>query len=330
MNYQLLKSLCECFGPSGYEEKVREFIIEQIKDNVDEYYTDHIGNLIAHKKGNGKKVMIAAHMDQIGLMVTDITKEGYIKFTNLGYLAPEQTICQRVRFENGRVGVIGVEHKENRKGLKISDLYVDVYAKDKEDALKNFKVGDVAVYTHPAEILEEHIMAPALDDRYGVFIAIETIKAIKNNDNDMYFVFTVQEEVGLRGAKTAAFNIQADYGIALDVTISGDELGDKHVPMKMGNGVAIKVKDSSLLVNPIVKNWMIDTAKDKNICYQLEILEAGGTDGGAMQLTGRGALSGVLSVPIRYVHSASEIAAKKDIEASFDLLLALLEKPINL
>lgn len=330
MDYKILKTLCETFGPSGHENAVRDYVMKQIKGHVDEMKVDHMGNLIAHKKGKGKKIMIAAHMDQIGLMVKDITKEGFLKFSSLGYLSPEHTLGQRVKFENGRIGIIDLEHKEDRKSTKVSDLYVDVYAKDEKDAAKSFRVGDVAVYDRSAEIFDDYVMGPALDDRFGVFVAIEAIKKIKKSENDLYFVFTVQEEVGLRGAMTASYGVQADYGIALDVTVSGDHPGVKHMPMKIGDGVAIKVKDSSLLVNPKMKNYMVACAKKNKIPYQLEILESGGTDGGAMNLTGKGSLTGVLSAPIRYVHSSSEMAAKKDMEATLDLLVALLEAPMSL
>ncbi|WZL72419.1 M42 family metallopeptidase [Clostridiaceae bacterium 35-E11] len=326
----LLKKLLETYGPSGNEEKIRELIHQEIKDYVDEIKVDKMGNLIAIKKGTSKKVMVAAHMDEIGIIVTGIDENGFLRFANVGGVSPFISLGQRIMFRDGTLGVVGMEHLENMKDLKLNKMYIDIGAKTKEEAMKNVSLGDVGCFYQSFAPANENLVSKALDDRIGCFIAIETLKQMKNTSNEIYFVFTVQEELGTRGAKTAAFGLNPDLGIAVDVTATGDTPKSKPMAVKLGEGPAIKIKDNSLLSHPAVKQLMIETAKENQIPYQLEVLEFGGTDSGAIHLTREGIPAGVLSIPCRYIHSPSETVSKNDVENAIVLLTKILEKEITL
>lgn len=326
INRDLLKRLLETFGPSGNEETIREVIRQEIKDYADEIKVDALGNLIAIKRGNGKKIMVASHMDEIGIMVTNIDENGFLRFTNIGGVSPFTALYQRVMFADGTMGVVGMEKLDEMKDLALNKMFIDIGACSKEEAMKKVNVGDAACFYTPYVQNDDYIMAKALDDRIGCYVTIEALKALKDCPNEVYFVFTVQEEVGLRGAKTAAYGIDPDMGIAIDVTLTGDTPKAKTMDVKMGKGTAIKIKDNSVLAHPTVKNLMIETAKENNIPYQLEILEGGGTDSGAIHLTKSGVPSGVISVPCRYVHSPSEMVSVKDVKSSIELLVKVLEK----
>ncbi|NLX61334.1 MAG: M42 family metallopeptidase [Tissierellia bacterium] len=329
-NSKLLKGLVTTYGPSGNETKICNYIKEQIENYVDEIIIDNLGNLIARKKGNGKKIMIAAHMDQIGLMITDIDDNGFLRFTNIGGISPIVSLNQHVIFENGVVGIIAMEPMEDISKIKLSNLFIDIGVKDKKEAESLVNIGDICVYLSHYSENENVIFTGAIDDRIGCYVAIEAIKRIKNYKNDLYFVFTVQEEVGLRGAKTSAYKINPDICIALDVTGSGDTPKAKTFAVGLHKGTAIKVKDNSILTHPKLRNVMINIAKENNIPYQLEVLEYGGTDSGAVHLTREGVTSGVISIPTRYVHSTTEMVSKKDVLNSIKLLMKLLENDLNL
>lgn len=328
INSNLLKKLVSTYGPSSREEYIAEVIKEEIEDYVDEIRIDALGNLITRKKGPGKKVMIAAHMDQIGFMVIDIDDNGFIRFTNVGGISPSISLGQRVIFENNTTGIISAEPVDDLSKLKLSDMYIDIGAFNKEEAELKVEIGDIAIYKGGFEENENVIFSSYLDDRVGCYIAIETLKSITNNENDLYFVFTTQEEVGLRGAKTSAYSIDPDIAIALDVTMSGDTPKATRLALGLDKGAAIKVKDGSLITNPKLKNNLISLAKENNIKYQMEILEGAGTDSGAIHLTKTGVPSGVISLPIRYVHSPVEMASKSDIVACVDLLKVFLNQKL--
>lgn len=328
-NSQNLRKLVSVYGPSGNENKIREYIENEIKDYVDEIIVDSMGNLIARKKGNGKRVMIAAHMDQIGLMITSIDENGFLRFTNIGGISPYISLSQQVIFENGTIGVISSEPIEDISKIKLSNLYIDIGANSKEEAEKSIMIGDICIYKSEYEENENVVFTPYLDDRVGCYIAIEAIRKIENPKNDLYFVFTVQEEVGLRGAKTSAYRIDPEIGIALDVTGSGDTPKSKPFAVGLNKGTAIKVKDNSILTHPKLRGLMVELAKENNIPYQMEVLEFGGTDSGAIHLTKEGVITGAISVPTRYVHSTTEMASKNDILNCIKLLLKLLEDDLK-
>lgn len=326
LNAELLKKLVTAYGPASNEEIIRDIIINEVKNHVDEYKVDSLGNLIAHKKGNGKKIMISAHMDQIGLMVTDIDKDGFIRFGNIGGISPSISLSQKVLFENGTVGAIFSEPVDDLSKLKLENMYIDIGARNKEEAEEKVNIGDICIY-YSSFIDNEHVVFTSyLDDRVGCYVAIEALKNLSKTDNDLYFVFSVQEEVGLRGAKTAAYSIDPDFGIAIDVTAHGDTPKAKRFAIGLHKGTAIKVKDNSIITHPTVRNNLVELAKKHEIKYQMEVLEFGGTDSGAIHTTKEGVPSGVISIPTRYVHSTVEMASKDDIMESVRLLKVYLEE----
>lgn len=326
MNKELLKKLTQAYGPSGHEQGIATMITEEIKSYVDEIKVDVMGNLIAIKKGTGKKIMVAGHMDEIAVMVTNIDDKGFLRITNIGGVGATSALYQRVSFENGTFGVIGSDRLDSPKDLEMKKLFIDIGAKNKAEASALVSIGDVAVFTAPFESNDNIIMTKALDDRLGCYVAIEAAKQLSKTENEVYFTFTVQEEVGLRGAKTSAFNINPDLAIAIDVTLTGDTPNCNPMAMNIGDGVAIKVKDGSMITAPSVKKLMIDTCKENNIPYQLEVLEGAGTDAGAIHITRGGILSGCISIPTRYVHSPAETVSIADVDHAVMLLVKLLEK----
>ncbi len=328
LNLDLLKRMVSTYSPSGNEIRICQLIKEEVKDYADEVYTDALGNLIVRKKGDGKKVLLAGHMDQIGLMATYIDDKGFIRFTNIGGISPAVTYSQKVIFENGTIGIVGCEKIDSLKDLTLDKLFIDIGAASKEEAENKVSIGDVCVYYSEVIIDDRSIIAPALDDRIGCFIMIEILKSLNTSKNDIYFVFTVQEEVGTRGAKTAGYAIEPDIAISFDVTATGDTPKAKPMAVKLGHGPAVKIKDNSILCHPMIKNLMIEQAEKNSIPYQLEVLEFGGTDSGAIHLTRSGVPSGVLSIPTRYIHSTCEMVSVSDIANTVDLSIKILEKEI--
>jgi endoglucanase len=316
---RLLKKLTSVDSVSGNENAIRELIISEIKDCCDEYNIDPMGNLIAHKKGSGTRVMFAAHMDEIGIIATYIDDNGFVRFSSVGGLYTRELVHRRVRFSNGTIGIIGSEEEEFNKKPDIKKLYVDIGADSKKQAMKLVSVGDTAAFTGEFVISKNRVISKALDNRAGCYMLIRAMQKIENNKNDLYFVFTTQEEVGLRGAKTAAYTVNPDYAIAIDVTDTGDTPECPVMDVKLGNGAAIKVMDRSIMCDADVRTLMIETAKKNNIRYQLEIMTDGGTDAGALHLTRAGVKTGGISLPTRYVHSPSETADIRDLKACVEL-----------
>ncbi len=324
---ELLKKLTQITAPSGNEESVCDFIENEIKTYVDEIYRDNLGNLIAHKKGDGARVMFDAHTDEIGIIAMFIEENGYVRFSNLGGVSAYNALHQRVKFLNGTCGLVSVDASRDdiMKNLKISDLYIDIGAKDKKDAESKISIGDVAAFVGEFSDFGDRVVSKALDDRVGCYCLIRAIKEIKEYKNDLYFVFAASEELGLRGAKAAAVSVEPEYAVALDVTSTGDALGKQKMAVKLGGGAAIKVKDNSILCHPYIKALMKETCEKNNIPYQMEILEIGGTDAGAIHLSGGGVATGAISIPTRYIHSPAEMADKNDIEAVIKLCVKMIE-----
>ncbi|MDI6813030.1 MAG: M20/M25/M40 family metallo-hydrolase [Desulfitobacteriaceae bacterium] len=327
LDYSLLKHLTQVFGPSGSEEEVAEVIVEAVRPYCDEVRLDTLGNLIAIRKGSsGKRIMVASHMDEIGLMVTHIDDQGFLRFTTIGGIRIGDLPYRRVRLKNGRMGTIGMEKLEKPSEIDLSKLFIDIGADSREEAETLVGIGDTLAFVGEYTELGSRVMSKGLDDRAGCFVAIEVLKRTRS-PHELAFVFSVQEEVGQRGAKVAAFALEPDLGIVLDVTRTGDTPKGLKMAVKLGGGVAIKVLDHSMVTPPKVKTWMANMAVQREIPYQWEVLENGGTDAGAIQLTKGGIPAGVLSIPTRHVHTPSEIVQREDIEATLELLLALLEDP---
>lgn len=330
MNVQGLKKLTGIYGPSGQEHDVASYIISEIKPFVDEITVDKLGTVIARKKGDGPKVMIAGHMDQIGMMVTDVDDKGFVRLTNVGGINPYISHGERVIFKDGTIGVVYAEQTAEMGKLKLDKLYVDIGCKDKEEANKIVNIGDVCVYQSNFNENEHTISVGALDDRIGCFVMMEALKELKDVKNDCYFAFTVQEEVGIRGGKTSAYAINPDVGLAIDITSSGDMPGSKRFKISLHEGVAIKVRDNSLLSHPKVNDKLVETCKTNELKYQMEVLEFGGTDAGGISLTREGIPASCISIPTRYAHSAHETVSKDDVQAAITLLARVLETPFDI
>lgn len=322
---ELLKQLTAVDSVSGSERAVRETIISLIREHCDEYTIDPMGNLIVHKKGSGVKVMFAAHMDEIGIIATFIDDNGYIRFNSVGGLNKRNLVYSRVRFADGTIGVIGAEEEEFSKKPELRRLYIDIGASSRQEAEKHVMIGDTAAFVGETVVSENRVISKALDNRAGCYMLIRAIQEIKECKNDLYFVFTTQEEVGLRGAKTAAYTVDPQYAIAVDVTDTGDTPECPVMDVKLGRGAAIKVMDRSIMCDADVRTLMIETAKRNNINYQLEIMTDGGTDAGAVHLTRAGVKTGGISLPTRYVHSPSETADINDLQACVKLLTAVAD-----
>lgn len=322
-----LNMLNDAFGPSGREAGVREVIADLAKPFCDEMRTDVMGNLICHKKGEGKRIMFAAHMDSLGLMVTHLEKEGQLRFDRIGWLPPTQLLGTPVRFENGVKGVVYCDEIEDEGKAKLSDMFIDIGATSAEEAATHVRPGDMAVYDTRISVgMNETIIAPYMDNRSGCAVLLMAMEMLKKSSNDLYFVFTVQEEVGLRGAKTASFGIDPDIGIAVDVTgDAGIPKNKHHCSSTLGKGAAIKVKDGSVISNPELNKLLVELAEKNKIPYQMDILAGGGTDAGAMSLNMEGVAASGISVPCRFVHCPQEMVSGKDMENCAKLCAKLAE-----
>lgn len=329
---ELIQKLVETPAPSGYEKAVRDLIRQEIEPLADEISVDALGNLIARKGSrgeNGLRIMLAAHMDEIGLIVTHVDENGFVRFTRIGGVYARNLIGGRVRFLNGALGVIGGEPMENADKVHPFDkLFIDVGATSRDDC--PVKVGDIAVFDRPLIDLGDRLVAKAMDDRIAVAVLIEAMRQLNGSPHELIFVFTTQEEVGTRGAITAAYHINPDLGIAVDVTSTGDTPKSHRMEVGLGKGPAIKVHDTGTFADPRIVRWMVDTAERLDMPYQLEILEGGWTDARAIQLSRAGVPAGCISIPCRYVHSPSEMVDRGDVDAAVRLLTEILCHPIEL
>lgn len=328
MNMELMQEILTCYGPSGHEGRVAEIVRKALNGYADSLTTDVMGNLIAVKKGDGtgRRIMFSAHMDHIGLAVIDADKHGYLRVCSVGGVSAEDMVFVHVVFENGVCGVIGAD--EGLKGKPtIADLYVDIGAASREEALAMVAIGDMCVMQPRVTKLGEHRLAsPAMDDRIACYVLLEAMRALpKEIKNEIVAVFSVQEEVGLRGAQTAAYAADPDMGVAIDVTGVGDVPKAKpKLAIELGKGAAVKIMDRSLICTPAVVEKMEALAKEKEIPVQREVLPYGGTDAGAIQKTRMGVPTGAISIPCRYIHSAAETVDLCDVRAALDLTVALM------
>lgn len=337
INVPLLASICETAGAPGFEQRVRTLVIEQLKDVVDEYSIDNMGNLttMIRGKSSDKKVMIAAHMDEIGFIVTHIDDSGFVRFHTLGGFDPKTLTAQRVIIHGKKdlIGVMGskpihvMTAAERTKVPKTTDYFIDL-GMPKAEVIKFISVGDSI--TRQRELIEmgDCVNCKSIDNRVSVFILIETLKQLKNCPYDVYGVFTVQEEVGIRGAQVATLAIQPNFGFGLDTTIAYDVPGaSAHEKItELGKGAAIKIMDSQTICDYRMVRYMKELAEKKNITTQVEILPAGGTDTmGIQRFTAGGSIAGAVSIPTRHIHQVIEMAHKEDILQSIDLLSACIE-----
>ena len=328
----LIRKLVEAYGPSGSEEQIREIIRAEIRSYPDYITVDPLGNLIGvirKKSKSGKKIMLSAHMDEIGLIVSHVDDKGFARFQTVGGVSPLTCIGGRVRFANGLTGVIGVDIRRDEpdKVPAIGDLFIDTGASSRAEC--PVKIGDAAGFDRPMEELGDRLVAKSMDDRIGVAVLIETLRLLKSTPHEVSFVFSVQEEVGLRGATTAAFGVDAEVGLAVDVTGTGDTPNGRKMDVALGGGAAIKLRDARLLTDPRVKELLLQRAQSARIPVQLEILEGGTTDASAMQVARGGMAAGCISIPTRYIHTPSEMVDLRDVQAAVHLLVDVLQKPID-
>lgn len=312
---------------SGREGYIREIIADMMRPLVDEVKTDAMGNLICLKKGAApapRKVLLAAHMDEIGFIVNFIEDNGFLRIAPIGGIHYGAAAFTEVAFENGVRGVLvpeaDVPGKETPKAEK---CYVDIGASSKKEAERRVKIGDCcAVLPHLTRLNTNRVVGRPLDDRIGCACMIEIARAIPTPADDMYYVFSVQEEVGCRGARPASFAVAPDLALIYDVTGTGDAQGAKPMAVKLGGGAAIKIKDNSVICDQSLVQELLDLAKEKGITAQCEILTYGGTDTSSVQMTGMGCRAGALSIPSRYIHSGVEMIDLRDAKAVVDLTLA--------
>ena len=318
-----LTRLVSAFGPSGAEAEISRVIEELARPYVDEISRDTLGNLICRKKGSGPKIMFSAHMDSIGLVATHIGEKGFVHVGALGGVDPKAVLYTPVRFQNGTKGLICRSLGVAVEKLKVTDLRIDIGASSREEAEKLVRVGDPAVYATPIYQAGSRAAAPYLDDRIACLVLLMAMEQLEETDNDLYFVFSVQEEVGTRGAKTAAWAIAPDYGIAVDVTGVDDEPGSKHMASALcGKGAAVKIMDRSLISSPALVERLMALGAEKGIPVQRDVLQFGGTDAGPIQATRGGVYAGGISIPCRYTHTPTEMVDLDDVRACVDLLRA--------
>jgi len=331
MKIKLLKEICETAGAPGYEGRVRELVVREITSLVDEVNIDKMGNVIALVKGaKRKKVMAAAHMDEIGFIITHIDDKGFLRFHTLGGFDPKTLTSQRV-IVHGKKDIVGVmgskpvhlmSAEEKNKAPQIGDYFIDLGMPHAE-VVKQVSIGNTV--TRQRELIEmgDCVSCKSIDNRVSVFILIEVLRLLKKPPYDFYAVFSVQEEVGLRGASVAAHHIEPDFGFGLDTTIAFDTPGAQahEAVTRLGEGAGIKIMDSSTICDSRMIAYMKKTADRYKTKWQPEILPAGGTDTAGIQRSGKtGSISGAVSIPTRHIHQSIEMANKADIESCIELL----------
>ena len=337
MNVELLRQLVQAHGIAGHEEMVREIVMAAMKPLVDEMSVDHMGNVVGHKKGDGKtRAIVMAHMDEIGFLVSHIDKHGFLRVLPVGGWDARTMKAQRVIVHgrqdlHGMFGIPKPTHilsdEERRKTLEVKDYYIDL-GLPTDRVRELVEIGDwVTMWQDMVEIGDMY-SSKTMDDRVGVYVMLEGLRQARSTTADIYAVASVQEEVGLRGAQVSAFGINPTIGLALDVTLAVDTPGiseHEHVT-KMGEGTAIKIMDSSAISDPRLVKFCRRLAVERKIKHQLEILPRGGTDAGGIQRAGSGAPVITISIPTRYIHSVVESVHKDDLQASVDLVAAFIEE----
>ncbi len=322
--YTTLKQICAVPATSGREGGLCGLLKEKIEKYVDSVSIDTLGNLIALKKGRTgeKRIMLCAHMDEIGFLVNFIEDSGLIRVATLGGVDLLAYAYGKVVSENGIAGVLVPEDGVKPEDIKPDKMYIDIGAKSKKEAERKVRIGDAFVGAPELyRLCGKRVAGRPLDDRVGCVVLLELAERLSGAelDADVYFVFSVQEEVGCRGSKTATYKVQPTEAICFDVTRTGDVPGAKSMACALGGGAAIKIKDSSVICHEEVVKELTSIASENGIAHQKEVLTAGGTDTSSMQLTAGGAMVGALSIPTRYIHTCVEACDMGDVEACIDL-----------
>jgi tetrahedral aminopeptidase len=331
----LIQKLVETPGPSGHETRVRELVKTEIEPLVDELYVDRLGNLIARKgqpAADGLQIMLAAHLDEVGVAASHIDQQGFVRFLPVGALSPLTCLGSRVQFLNGASGVIGAERlSDESKTPAFGQMFIDLGLSSRSEC--PVRVGDQAVFVQPFLDLGQRLAGKALDDRAGVAMLVEVLRGMQEpgfqTPHGLYFVFSVQEQVGARGAITAAYGVDPDLGMVVDATPAGDTPAGRQPGVSLGKGPAVRVRDGSTLFDPSIVDWMVRIAEEARLPYQLEVIEKEYTGGRAIQLSHAGVPVGCLSLPCRYLHSASEMVDTRDLQNGVRLLLELLRRPFR-
>ncbi len=340
--YSTLKSFCETPGVTGSEDKIRKNLISHLKSNVDDILIDRAGNVIATKKGSSPKIMLAAHMDQIGLMINKIDKNGFLRFLTVGGFDDRTLLAQRVLVhttEKSIYGVIGAKPphiatpKERKQIVEKKDLFIDVGAKDEKQVEEmGINIGDLVTFDRKLVHLgnDRIVSSSATDNRAGLVMMVRVMEMLSEEDisAEVYAVGTIQEEVGLRGAGLAAYKIYPEYALALDTTVSSDTPGisEQENKLKLGGGPAIKFIDASVIADPKIRDLLINCAEKAEMPYQKDADVRGGTDAGRIFLTKEGIPCGGISVPSRYIHTSVEVVNLDDIENSAKLVVEFIKK----
>ncbi|MGN0490536.1 M42 family metallopeptidase [Ruminococcus sp.] len=335
LDIELLERLCKCDGISGDEGEVRKLIIEEIKPYADRITVDNLGNLIVHKKGKNRaksKLMLSAHMDEVGLMVTDITSDGYLKFDEVGGIDRRVLLGKNVTVGKNKInGVIGVKPIHLCKGEEtgripeLSDMYIDIGADSKADALKYIKFGDSINFVSDFTVTSDSITSKALDDRFGCLVLIELIK--NEPEYDMDFAFVVQEEVGLRGAKVAAFTVDPEFALVIETTTAADvpEIDANKQVCNLSDGAVISVMDRRTIYDKEMIALAFDCAEKSYLKVQYKRAVAGGNDAGVIHSSRSGVRTLAVSLPCRYLHSSNCVVNKQDCENMIELVSTLAE-----
>ncbi|MDK2885495.1 MAG: hypothetical protein PWP54_53 [Thermosipho sp. (in: thermotogales)] len=331
----LIKKLTEISSPSGREDSIRNAILEELNGYIDGYEIDKLGNLIVWKNGKtNKKVLLDAHMDEIGVVVTNIDDNGFLRIDMVGGVSPYTILNSKIRFGNV-VGIVGMEGetvnelRSNLKELSFDKLFVDIGAKNREEAEKICPIGSFGTFDGHFIEQGDFYVSKSMDDRIGCVAIIEVFKRLQQPTNTLYGVFAVQEEIGLVGARVAGYNIDPDVAIAIDVTGAGDTpKANKRTSMKLGKGACIKVKDGYSISDRKIVETLKELAKKYNIPYQMEVLIYGGTDARGYQNTKAGIPSATVSIATRYIHTPNEMVHKDDVEATIQLLTKYVEEGI--
>lgn len=322
----ILRQLIKIPSVSGREERLAAYIAKEMRPYFDTVERDALGNVICRKTGAGKKLLFCAHMDEIGFIVTFIEEDGFLRCAPVGGIDFLAAAYSRVVFESGRSGVLIPEEGTKPKDYKGDAFVVDIGAKSRAEAARLVKIGECfSLEGRLFSLAGSRICGRPLDDKLGCAVLMSAARESDAFQNDVTFVFSVQEEVGLRGARTAAFAAAPDFGIAVDVTLTGDTKGAKPMAVSLGKGAAVKLKDASVICDGYLAKKMASIAEKQKIPSQKEILTAGGSDTAALQLAGAGCRAGCISIPLRYCHSGVETADMRDVQACRDLVCAVAQ-----
>ena len=327
--FALIKQMVDLYGATGHEKGVADAVEQLLQGKVDSFRRDAMGNLICEKKGtdpDGKRIMLSAHMDHIGFVVVSVEKEGFLRVMPMGGIDLKVSKTRHVSFANGIQGVLVQQPTREGETPAMKHMFMDIGAADEAEALSMVELGDVAVYANDCFRMGAHkVCAPAMDDRVACALLVAVMQELPPCKDTVIAVFSTQEEVGCRGAKTAAYSVEPDIGIALDVTANGDTPETKQPAVKLGEGAAVKVMDRGSISHPDVVQSLLAAGTRAGVKTQREVLPFGGTDAGAMQVSRGGMPVGTISIPCRYVHSACEVVDMRDVEAAKGLLLAYLQ-----